>query len=241
MVKVMGYLKVEVKLFENGKFIKKSYLVKEEDLDYYTTVLELLLKIREELDPSLVLRYSCRMAMCGSCGMIINGKPRLACLTKVKDLKRPIKIEPLKNVNIVRGLVPDLTIFFSKYRSVQPFLVAKDRNEQENPTAPFKQNDDEVKRYLQFNYCIQCGLCYSACPIVATNPKFLGPAAIAVAYSYSADSRDYNRKRIDLLNSSTGIWSCRIASSCSVVCPKGVDPSLAIQLTKYSVIRKGKN
>jgi succinate dehydrogenase / fumarate reductase iron-sulfur subunit len=167
--------------------------------------------------------------------------PRLACLTKVKDLKRPIKIEPLKNVNIVRGLVPDLTIFFSKYRSVQPFLVAKDRNEQENPTAPFKQNDDEVKRYLQFNYCIQCGLCYSACPIVATNPKFLGPAAIAVAYSYSADSRDYNRKRIDLLNSSTGIWSCRIASSCSVVCPKGVDPSLAIQLTKYSVIRKGKN
>lgn len=90
----------------------KKIEVNEEELDNYTTILELLLKIREEREPSLVLRYSCRMALCGSCGMIINGRPRLACLTKVKDLGDKIMIEPLRNLPSIRGLVPDLKPFF---------------------------------------------------------------------------------------------------------------------------------
>ncbi|WP_252896882.1 4Fe-4S dicluster domain-containing protein [Metallosphaera hakonensis] len=111
-------------------------------------------------------------------------------------------------------------------------------DEQESPTAPYSQTDEQVKRYLQFNYCIQCGLCYSACPIVATNPKFPGPAAINVAYRYAADSRDRNKQRILKLDTPDGVWSCRIAGSCSMVCPKGVDPSLSIQLVKSSLLKR---
>jgi succinate dehydrogenase / fumarate reductase iron-sulfur subunit len=166
-----------------------------EELDPYTTVLELLLKIRKEQDPSLVLRYSCRMALCGSCGMIINGRPRLACFTKMKDLDELIRIEPLKNVGTIRRLVPDLSSFFSKYRETRPFLVTKDEEEQESPKSSYRQTDEEVKRHLQSNYCIQCGLCYFACPVVPSNPNFLGPAAINVAYRYTADSRGSDKLR----------------------------------------------
>lgn len=230
--------KLLVKILDGKDKVERRYEVAKEELDPYTTVLELLLKIREERDPSLVLRYSCRMALCGSCGMIINGRPRLACLTKVKDLEEPIRIEPLKNVGTVRGLVPDLSTFFQKYRSVRPYLVVKDEEEQERPKSPYRQTDDEVKRYLQFNYCIQCGLCYSACPTVSSNPSFLGPAAINVAYRYTADTRDADGERTRVLDSSNGVWGCRVAGSCSFVCPKGVDPSLAIQLYKASILRK---
>ncbi|MCH1772167.1 MULTISPECIES: succinate dehydrogenase/fumarate reductase iron-sulfur subunit [Metallosphaera] len=229
-------MKVMVK---DGKTLNvKTFDVKEEEIDDYTTVLELLLKLREERDPSLVLRYSCRMALCGSCGMVINGKPRLACLTKVKSLGEKMMVEPLRNLATIRGLVPDLIPFFQKYRSVTPHLIGDE--EQERPTRAYTQTDDQVKRYLQFNYCIQCGLCYSACPIVATNEKFPGPAAINVAYRYSADSRDRNPQRILKLDTPEGVWSCRVAGSCSFVCPKGVDPSLAIQLVKSSLLRGGK-
>ena len=221
---------------------EKRYEIPRSKIDSYTTVLELLLMIREQIDPSLVFRYSCRMAACGSCGMVINGKPRLACLTKVKDLEEPIRIEPLKNFKPIRGLATDFSEFFAKYKSVRPFLVAKDEIEQEQPTAPYKQTDEEVKRYIQFNYCIQCGLCYSACPVVSSNPRFLGPAALTVAYRYEADSRDADTKRWKIVDSPNGLWACRVAGSCSVVCPKGVDPSLAIQLYKSLLLirRKGK-
>jgi succinate dehydrogenase / fumarate reductase iron-sulfur subunit len=235
---VINVGKLVVKVLEGKEKREKQYEVMREELDPYTTVLELLLKIREEQDPSLVLRYSCRMALCGSCGMIINGRPRLACLTKMKDLDEPIRIEPLKNVGTIRGLVPDLSSFFSKYRKVRPFLVAKDEEEQESPKSPYRQTDEEVKRYLQFNYCIQCGLCYSACPVVSSNPNFLGPAAINVAYRYTADSRDSDKLRVLLLDTPNGVWSCRVAGSCSVVCPKGVDPSLSIQLAKSLILRR---
>ncbi|QKR00189.1 succinate dehydrogenase iron-sulfur subunit [Metallosphaera tengchongensis] len=221
----------------DGKGVR-SYEVNESEIDDYTTVLELLLKIREEKDPSLVLRYSCRMALCGSCGMIVNGRPRLACLTKVKGLPNEIEVEPLRNLRTIRGLVPDLGDFFKKYKSVKPYLISD--SEQETPTKPYRQKDEEVKKYLQFNYCIQCALCYSACPIVATNKEFPGPAAINVAYRYSADSRDINKERLASLDTVDGVWSCRVAGSCSAVCPKGVDPSLSIQLVKSLLIRGGK-
>ncbi|MDT7889672.1 MAG: succinate dehydrogenase iron-sulfur subunit [Desulfurococcales archaeon] len=218
---------IKIKYIEDGKINIKEFRIDESDIDEYTTILELLLMIRERYDPKIVLRYSCRMAMCGSCGMVINGKPNLACLTKVKKLGYKINIEPLRNFKIIRGLVPDLTPFFAHYKLAEPSIV-----DDENLAEPTIQSDEEVKKYLQFNYCIQCGLCYSACPIYSTNNNFIGPAAITVAYRYTVDSRDRFKSRVRKLDSVNGVWACRLIGACSKVCPKGVDPSLAIQLTK---------
>jgi succinate dehydrogenase / fumarate reductase iron-sulfur subunit len=203
------------------------------DVDRYTTVLEGLLKIREDLDPGLAIRYSCRMGMCGSCGVRINGRPGLACLTRVSRLGEQVTVDPMRGIRVVKDLVSDMTPVFGKYSSVRPNLVAKDAEEQEHPTAIYRQRPDQVVRFLQFNYCIQCGLCTSACPIASSDEQFLGPAALAVAYRYTEDSRDDAKgRRLQIVDSPHGLWGCRVAGSCSYVCPKGVDPSLAIQKLK---------
>ncbi|MCI4323445.1 MAG: succinate dehydrogenase iron-sulfur subunit [Thermoplasmata archaeon] len=208
------------------------------EVDRYTTVLEGLLTIREQQDPGLALRYSCRMGMCGSCGMRINGRPALACLTRVSTLGEKVVVEPMRGFGLVKDLVPELAPFFAKYGSVQPTLHAPDPVEQEHPTSAFRQTPAEVGRYLQFNYCIQCGLCASACPISASDEQFIGPAALTVAYRYTSDSRDASAPlRLSIVDTKHGVWGCRVAGSCSYVCPKGVDPSLAIQKLKGMTLR----
>jgi succinate dehydrogenase / fumarate reductase iron-sulfur subunit len=220
-------------IHRGGPGLDGRYVQYRLDVDRYTTVLEGLLKIREELDPGLALRYSCRMGMCGSCGMRINGRPGLACLTRVSRLGEDITVDPMNGFTPVKDLVSDLTPFFAKYTRVRPSLAPRDPEEQEHPTSVYPQTPSEVVRFLQFNYCIQCGLCSSACPIASSDEQFLGPAALAVAYRYTEDSRDDAKgRRLEIVDSPHGLWGCRIAGSCSYVCPKGVDPSLAIQKLK---------
>ena len=198
------------------------------------TVLDGLTWIKEHLDSTLAWRSSCRMGVCGSCAMFINGLPRLACNNQILHLTdKRIVVKPLPNFDIVRDLVPDLDGFFEKHSNVKPWLIRKEIEEQNNPTAEYFQSQEELVNYIQFAYCIKCGACLSACPTVATDDRFLGPQALAQAWRYMADSRDEgDLDREDPVYSRKGAYSCHFAGACSEACPKGVDPAFAIQLLK---------
>jgi len=202
------------------------------------TVLDALLYARDYLDHSMALRFSCRQASCGSCGMKINGRPRLACYTQVAELGgKKVVVQPMDNFAIIKDLVIDLESFFEKHRGVVPYLIRADSQEMEKPSAEYMMKPEELEKVLQFTYCIKCGLCTSSCPTVATDSKFPGPQALAQAYRYIADPRDEGgEKRIELLDDAHGVWRCHFAGSCSFVCPKGVDPALGIQLLKRHVM-----
>jgi succinate dehydrogenase / fumarate reductase iron-sulfur subunit len=179
------------------------------------------------------------MASCGSCGMKINGIPRLACYTKISDLDtNTITCEPLPNFPYIRDLVTDFSQFFKHHRSVMPFIQNKKADiPNVNELSEYEQTPQDLDKFLQFSYCIKCGLCYSACPTVATDLKFPGPQALSQAYRYLADSRDSDKsKRLKVIDTSHGIWRCHFAGSCSHVCPKGVDPALGIQLLRSHLL-----
>jgi succinate dehydrogenase / fumarate reductase iron-sulfur subunit len=199
-----------------------------------TTVLEGLIYIKENLDSTLAFRTSCRMGICGSCGMLINSYPHLACHTQIEEFhSNTLTIRPLPNLSIIKDLVVDLTPMFHNHKSIKPYILRQDEQEMENPTAEFAQIPQELNDFLQFAYCIKCGICVSACPTSASDRLFLGPQALAQCYRYCADSRDEGQQeRFSLVDTDHGIWHCHLAGACSESCPKGVDPALAIQLLK---------
>jgi len=203
------------------------------------TVNDALFYVKEQVDGSLAWRVSCRMGICGSCGMMINSKPRLACQTQVLELEGDtVKIEPLSNYPVIKDLVVDMTDLYRKHKAVKPYVI-RNGEEQENPTREYMQRPQEMEEYLQFSYCIMCGLCSAACPVLATDGRFIGPQALGQAYRYYADNRDDGGDiRLCVVDESHGLWRCHFAGSCSYVCPKGVDPALAIQLLRKAVVRK---
>jgi succinate dehydrogenase iron-sulfur subunit len=211
----------------------------------WMTVLDALLFAKSYLDSSIAIRYSCRMASCGSCGMKINGIPKLACYTKISELQGDtITCEPLSNFPHIRDLVTDFSQFFEHHKEMAPFIHNNnaDIGDDDNKLSEFKQTPKDVDDYLQFSYCIRCGLCYSACPTVATDTKFPGPQALSQAYRYYADTRDHlSNRRLNGIDEKHGIWRCHFAGSCSTVCPKGVDPALGIQLLKGHLMGFSKN
>ena len=205
----------------------------------WTTVLDALLDAKSYQDSSIAIRYSCRMASCGSCGMKINGIPRLACYTKISELAtNTITCEPLPNFPYIRDLVTDFSQFLNHHRSVMPYIQNKKADIPDvNELTEYEQTPEDLDKFLQFSYCIKCGLCYSACPTVATDLKFPGPQALSQAYRYFADSRDTDKSnRLKVIDTSHGISRCHFAGSCSNVCPKGVDPALGIQLLRSHLL-----
>jgi len=204
------------------------------------TVLDGLTWIKEHKDPTLSWRSSCRMGICGSCGMFINGLPRLACNNQIVHLHSDVVVvKPLPNFDIIRDLVPDLESLFEKHRAGKPYLIRKDLEEQNLPTGEYFQSEEELLNYIQFAYCIKCGLCMSACPTVATSENYAGPQSLAQSWRYTSDSRDDGApERSEALYSSHGVYRCHFAGACSQVCPKGVDPALAIQMAKKDAFLK---
>lgn len=202
------------------------------------TVLDAVLYARDYIDHSIAVRFSCRQASCGSCGMKINGKASLACYTQLVELKGgKVVAQPLDNFAIIKDLVTDLDSFFEKHRSMTPHLVRSDAQEVEKPSSEFVMSPEELERVLQFTYCIKCGLCTSSCPTSSTDSLFPGPQALAQAFRYTNDVRDEGgAQRIETLDTTHGIWRCHFAGTCSAVCPKGVDPALGIQLMKRYVL-----
>jgi fumarate reductase iron-sulfur subunit len=197
-------------------------------------VLDGLNYVKDQIDGTLAYRWSCRMGICGSCGMTVNGEPKLTCATFLADYgPGPVRVEPLQNFPVIRDLVVDIGDFMRKLVRVKPWIV----REAEKPLSEgeYLQTPDELEEYKQFSMCINCMLCYSACPIYGLDPKFIGPAAIALAQRYNLDSRDQGASaRMEVLSEHEGIWGCTFVGECTKVCPKHVDPAGAIQRYKLT-------
>ncbi len=198
-------------------------------------LLEALLRIQDQNDPTLAFRYSCRGAVCGSCAMKVNGKPVLACRTQVASLlEKPVLVEPLPFFPVIRDLVVDLSAFFEQYRKIEPFL-----HEKPVPVdSEYRMDEKERKAIDPFIQCILCGLCFGVCPAFQRNQRFLGPAMLAKAYRFLLDSRDTRKQEIlKTVNGQSGVWGCNTVFRCVKVCPKEVPPTAAILAMRWMILK----
>lgn len=200
--------------------------------DDQTSLLDALGFIKDNLAFDLSYRWSCRMAICGSCGMMVNGIPKLACKTFLRHYPNGLLVEPLAHFPVERDLVVDMSRFIESLEAVKPWIIGNARN---TDRGPQRQTPAQMAKYHQFSGCINCGLCYAACPQFGLNPEFIGPAAITLAHRYNLDSRDQGKaQRMLTLNGDNGVWPCTFVGFCSEVCPKHVDPAAAIQQSKVA-------
>ena len=190
------------------------------------SVLEAILRIQDEQDPSLAFRYACRGAVCGSCAMSINGKLNLACRVQLQTLPAAqVILEPLPGFEIIKDLVVNMDSFWEKYQRVQPWLHAEVVAAKEN-----RMSEAERERIDQYVHCILCGVCYAACPAKRSNDAFTGPAALAKLYRFLADSRQNGfNQTLQQENSPQGLWGCRTVMRCTEACPKEVRPADGIR------------
>jgi succinate dehydrogenase / fumarate reductase, iron-sulfur subunit len=190
-------------------------------------VLDALIKMKSEQDPSLTFRRSCREGICGSCSMNMNGSNGLACTTAIEDLKGDIRITPLPHMEVIKDLVPDFTHFYAQYASIRPWLQTVSTT----PSGKERLQSPEQREKLDGLYeCILCACCSTACPSYWWNSdKFLGPAILLQAYRWLADSRDeMTGERLDELEDPFRLYRCHTIMNCSNVCPKGLSPARAI-------------
>ena len=201
-------------------------------------VLDALNYIKDNTDGSLTFRWSCRMGICGSCGMMVNGEPQLTCATFLSDYApAPLRVEPLRYFPVVRDLVIEMTDFMTKLQKVKPWIIRKE--EKPLSEGEYLQTPQQLDSYKQYSMCINCMLCYAACPVYGLDPLFSGPAAIALAQRYNLDSRDQGAKeRFSILSQHEGIWGCTFVGECTRVCPKHVDPAGAIQQYKLTAAKE---
>jgi fumarate reductase iron-sulfur subunit len=198
-------------------------------------VLDALNYIKDEIDPSVSHRWSCRMAVCGSCGMMVNGEPKLTCSTALSDYGDVVEIGPLANFPVIRDLVVDIDGFMEKFKSVKPWIVRAKQQAPEEGT--YRQSPEQLDAFKQFSMCINCMLCYAACPVVMQEPDFLGPAAAALGHRYNMDSRDEGaEERNEVFRGDGTVFHCSYANECSEVCPKHVDPAAAINQAKLLAV-----
>ncbi|MBK6852400.1 MAG: succinate dehydrogenase/fumarate reductase iron-sulfur subunit [Burkholderiales bacterium] len=198
------------------------------------SVLQGLQQIKDDQDGSLSFRWSCRMAICGSCGMMVNGKPKLSCQTFLRDLlPGPVKVEALNHFPIERDLVVNVEGFIEKLESIKPYIIPAEPRTLEQ--GEYLQTPEQLEKIEQFSSCINCMLCYAACPQYGLNPEFTGPGVLALMHRYNADSRDGGQaERMQVMNAEEGVWSCTAVAYCSEVCPKHVDPANAVNQNKVN-------
>jgi succinate dehydrogenase / fumarate reductase iron-sulfur subunit len=198
-------------------------------------LLDALVRIKAQ-DDSLSFRRSCREGVCGSDAMNINGKNGLACITKITELPARVTLRPLPGLPVVRDLIVDMTQFFKQYHSIKPYLVSHDAPpERERPQSP--EERDELNGLYE---CILCACCSTACPSFWWNPdKFVGPAGLLQAYRFIADSRDQTTsERLDDLEDPYRLFRCHSIMNCVDVCPKNLNPTLAIGKIKELMVRR---
>ncbi|KAL1412535.1 succinate dehydrogenase complex, subunit B [Vanrija albida] len=196
-------------------------------------MLDALIKIKNEVDPTLTFRRSCREGICGSCAMNIDGVNTLACLCRIdKDTSKTSKIYPLPHMFVVKDLVPDLTLFYKQYKSIQPYLQNDNVPEKE-----YYQSIEDRKKLDGMYECILCACCSTSCPSYWWNQdQYLGPAVLMQAYRWIADSRDaYGAERKEQLENSMSVFRCHTIMNCSRTCPKGLSPGAAIAALKLEM------
>lgn len=199
-------------------------------------LLDAIQRIKWELDDSLSIRRSCREGVCGSDAMNINGKNGLACITNLLTLKEPVVLKPLPGLPVIRDLIVDMTQFFNQYHSIKPYLV----NNTPPPEKERLQSPAEREELNGLYECILCASCSTACPSFWWNPdKFVGPAGLLQAYRFIADSRDEaTGERLDNLEDPYRLFRCHTIMNCVDVCPKGLNPTLAISKIKEMMVRR---
>jgi succinate dehydrogenase / fumarate reductase, iron-sulfur subunit len=198
-------------------------------------LLDALIRIKS-IDDTLALRRSCREGVCGSDAMNINGKNGLACITKLADLPATVTIKPLPGLPIIRDLIVDMTLFFEQYHSVKPYLI----NDAPPPERERLQSPEQREQLDGLYECILCACCSTACPSFWWNPdKFVGPAGLLNAYRFIADSRDQaTNERLDDLEDPYRLFRCHTIMNCVDVCPKGLNPTLAIGRIKELLMKR---
>lgn len=193
-------------------------------------VLDALIKIKNEQDPTLTFRRSCREGICGSCAMNINGTNTLACLCKIdENLGKATKIYPLPHMYVIKDLVPDMSNFYAQYKSIEPYLKRKDQNIKSGEQQFFQSQEDRAKLDGLYE-CILCACCSTSCPSYWWNSdKYLGPAVLLQAYRWIIDSRDeFSKERLGKFQDNFSVYRCHTIMNCAKVCPKGLNPGKAI-------------
>ncbi|WP_267243029.1 succinate dehydrogenase iron-sulfur subunit [Streptomyces sp. PR69] len=207
------------------------------EIDPKERVLDALHKIKWDHDGSLTFRRSCAHGICGSDAMRINGRNRLACKTLIKDInpEKPITVEPIKGLTVLKDLVVDMEPFFQAYRDVMPFLVTSGNE----PTRERLQSAEDRERFDDTTKCILCAACTSSCPVFWNDGQYFGPAAIVNAHRFIFDSRDEaGEQRLEILNDKDGVWRCRTTFNCTDACPRGIEVTKAIQEVKRALITR---
>ena len=207
------------------------------------TVLDALIKIREEMDGTLTLRCSCRSAICGSCAMRINGHAALACKTALAlavDGNNSVTVEPAGVMKVIKDLAVDFEMFWDKIRAVEPYLQPAGAE----PEGEYIASNESMLHLSGVTACIMCGACVSDCTVLEVDPSFMGPAALAKAYRFTADPRDgdregVSRERLRNLSETTGMWDCTRCNECVQVCPKGVAPMDRIMGLREQALQAG--
>jgi len=199
-------------------------------------VLDAVIKIKNEIDPTLTFRRSCREGVCGSCAFNIDGRNTLACTKGIDEIAGDVKIYPLPHMPVVKDLVPDLTHFYAQYESIQPWI----KTDTPPPTRERLQTPDDRKELDGLYECILCACCSTACPSYWWNPdRYLGPAILLQAYRWLADSRDEaTGERLDQLEDPFKLYRCHTIMNCTETCPKGLNPAKAIAETKKMLLER---
>jgi succinate dehydrogenase / fumarate reductase iron-sulfur subunit len=201
-------------------------------------VLDALIKIKNEVDPTLTFRRSCREGICGSCAMNIDGANRLACIHAIGDVKGDVRIYPLPHMPVVKDLVPDLTNFYAQYASIKPWLQT--RTPPPPPDRERLQSKEEQERINVPSACILCACCSTSCPSYWWNSdRYLGPAALLAAYRWLVDSRDEaTGERLDELEDPFRLYRCHTIMNCTEACPKDLNPARAIGEIKKMIAER---
>lgn len=196
------------------------------------SILDVLFALQRGPVPDLAFRFSCRVGMCGSCSMVVNGREQLTCSTLVRSVGTTLRIEPLRNLPVVRDLAVDLAPFFNAYKETQPhFTPRADLKADEFYRIP--HDSDEGRALSRQPQCIDCAACYSSCTAVTLRPRYAGPMALHRALVVAVDPRDGRRdERMDVVARETGAFGCRTLGNCRDVCPRGISPTQSIERLK---------
>lgn len=200
-------------------------------------VLDALIKIKNEIDPTLTFRRSCREGICGSCSMNIDGMNTLACIKAISEIRGDVKVYPLPHMQVVKDLVPDLTNFYAQYASVKPWMQT------DTPPPPDRerlQSKQDRERLEGLEECILCACCSTSCPSYWWNSdRYLGPAALLAAYRWISDSRDESTgERLDELEDPFKLYRCHTIMNCTNACPKNLNPAKAIAEIKKLIVKR---